>query len=143
LLQRAGVFVSLYRLGKLRGCIGRFAPDLHLHELVQEMAVSSALHDQRFPPMQAEEIQELKIEISILTPLQKIAYIDEMELGEHGIYLKKGSRTGTYLPQVALNTGWSKEEFLEHCSANKAGLGRDGWKDAEIFTYEAIIIKEE
>ncbi len=143
LLQRAGVFVSLYRLGKLRGCIGRFAPDLPLHELVQEMAISSALHDQRFPPMQAEEIQELKIEISILTPLQKIASIEELELGRHGIYLKKGSRTGTYLPQVALNTGWSKEEFLEHCSANKAGLGRDGWKDAEVFTYEAIIIKEE
>ena len=142
LLQHAGVFVSLYKRGKLRGCIGRFTPDLPLHQLVQEIAVSSALHDHRFSPLKAEEIPEINIEISILTPLRKIHSLDELELERHGIYIKKGSSSGTYLPQVAINTGWSKQDFLEHCSANKAGLGRDGWKDAELFTYEAIVIKE-
>lgn len=143
LLQRAGVFVSLYKQGKLRGCIGRFSTDNPLHLLVKEIAVSSALHDHRFSPLRTEEIPSIKIEISVITPLKKINSIDEFELGRHGIYIKKGANTGTYLPQVALNTGWTKEEFLEHCSSDKAGIGRDGWKEAELFTYEAIIIKEE
>jgi AmmeMemoRadiSam system protein A len=143
LLQYAGIFVSLYKQGKLRGCIGRFTPDLPLHELVQEMAVASAFHDHRFSPVKGDEIPELKTEISILTPLKKINSIDELELGRHGIYMKKGSVSGTYLPQVAVNTGWSKTEFLEHCASDKAGLGRNGWKDAELYTYEAIIIRED
>ncbi len=143
LLQYAGVFVSLYKQGKLRGCIGRFTPDLPLHELVQKMAVASAFHDHRFSPVKVDEIPELKTEISILTPLKKIDSIQEIELGRHGIYIKKGSASGTYLPQVALNTGWSKVEFLEHCASDKAGLGRNDWKNADLYTYEAIIIKED
>jgi MEMO1 family protein len=142
MMQKAGVFVSLHKQGKLRGCLGRFTPDLPLNELVQEMAVASALQDHRFSPLKAEEIPEIEIEISILTPLRRIHSIDELEMGRHGIYIKKGSCSGTYLPQVALSTGWSKQEFLEHCSSDKAGLGRDGWKEAELYTYEAIIIKE-
>jgi MEMO1 family protein len=142
LLQRAGVFVSLYKHGKLRGCIGRFTPDQPLHQLVQEMAVASALQDHRFSPLIAEEIPEIEIEVSVLTPLKRIHSLDELELGRHGIYIKKGAHSGTYLPQVALGSGWSKQDFLEHCSSNKAGLGRDGWKEAELFTYEAIIVKE-
>lgn len=142
LMQKAGVFISLYKQGRLRGCIGRFTPDLPLHELVQEMAVASALHDHRFPPVKADEIPELKIEISVLTPLIKIQSIDEIDLGRHGIYIKKGNRSGTYLPQVAVNTGWNRHEFLEHCSADKAGIGRNGWKDAELFIYESLVIKE-
>ncbi len=143
LKQHAGVFVSLYRQGKLRGCIGRFTPDLTLYELIQEIAIASSIHDHRFPPVTKEEIDELKIEISVLTPLKRIAAVEEIELGRHGIYIRKGHSSGTYLPQVAVNTGWSKEEFVEHCSSDKAGIGRNGWKEAELFTYEAIIIKEE
>ncbi len=143
LLQFAGVFVSLYKQGKLRGCVGRFTPDKPLHGLVQEMAVASAFHDHRFSPVKEDEIPELKTEISILTPLKKIDSIDEIELGRHGIYMKKGYASGTYLPQVSLSTGWSKIEFLEHCASDKAGLGRNGWKDADLYTYEAIIIREE
>jgi hypothetical protein len=143
LQQQAGVFVSLYKQGKLRGCIGRFTPDLPLHKLVQEMAVASALYDHRFHSVSAGEITELRIEISVLTPLAHIKSPDEIELGRHGIYIRKGSQTGTYLPQVAQNTGWTKLEFLEHCSADKAGLGRNGWKEAELFTYEAVVIKED
>lgn len=143
LMQYAGVFVSLYKQGKLRGCVGRFTPDKPLHELVQEIAVASAFNDHRFSPVKADEIPELKTEISILTPLKKINSIDEIEMGRHGIYMKKGYASGTYLPQVSVSTGWSKIEFLEHCASDKAGLGRSGWKDADLYTYEAIIIREE
>jgi AmmeMemoRadiSam system protein A len=143
LLQHSGVFVSLYKQGKLRGCIGRFTPDMPLYELVQEMAIASALNDHRFSPLKIEEVPEIKAEISVLSPLKRIRSMEEIELGRHGIYIQKGSATGTFLPQVALNTGWSREEFIEHCASDKAGIGRNGWKDAELYTYEAVIIKEE
>ncbi len=84
----------------------------------------------------------MDIEISVLTPLKEISDIDELELGKDGIYIKKDSRSGTFLPQVAESTGWSKEEFLGHCSRDKAGLGWDGWKEANLFTYQAIIFSE-
>jgi hypothetical protein len=142
LMHHAGVFVSLYVKGKLRGCIGRFTPDLPMHELVQAMAVSAAFHDHRFAPLKAGELESLRIEISILTPLRAIDTLEAIELGRHGIYIKKGHNTGTYLPQVALNTGWTRQEFVEHCASDKAGIGKNGWKDAELYVYEAFIIKD-
>jgi len=84
----------------------------------------------------------MSIEVSVLSPLRKIQSIDEIELGRHGIYIKSGYNTGTFLPQVADKTGWSVKEFVGRCSRDKAGLGWDGWKTAELFIYEAIIIKE-
>ena len=72
----------------------------------------------------------------------KIEDINEIELGKHGIYIKKGHRTGTFLPQVATETGWNLEQFLGHCSQDKAGLGWDGWKEAEIYIYEALVFSE-
>lgn len=84
----------------------------------------------------------MEIEISVLTPLQRINSADEFILGKHGIYIKKGGRTGTFLPQVATETGWTKEEFLGHCAQDKAGIGWNGWKDSELYVYEAIIFSE-
>jgi hypothetical protein len=142
LLTHAGAFVSLYKQGKLRGCIGRFDPDIPLCKVVQEMAISSATRDYRFPKVEKDEIPELKIEISVLTPLKRIHSADEIILGKHGVYIKKGSNSGTFLPQVATSTRWTLDEFLGHCSRDKAGLGWDGWKNAELYTYEAIIVSE-
>jgi hypothetical protein len=88
------------------------------------------------------ELKNIEIEISVLTPLKKISSIDEIEMGKHGIWIKKGYRSGTFLPQVATETGWSKEEFLGHCARDKAGIGWEGWKDAELFTYEANVFNE-
>ena len=85
---------------------------------------------------------DIKIEISVLTPLKRINSPDEIILGKHGIYMKKGYNSGTFLPQVANSTGWTKEEFLGHCSRDKAGMGWDGWKTAELYTYEAIVFGE-
>ncbi len=135
----AGAFVSLYKNKELRGCIGRFDPDQPLYKVVQDMAVASSTRDTRFNPVKSDELGNIKIEISVLTPLKKINSPDEIILGKHGIYMKKGYNSGTFLPQVATSTGWTKEEFLGHCSRDKAGMGWDGWKTAELYTYEAIV----
>jgi len=137
-----GVFVSLHKNGKLRGCIGQFLTTFPLYEVVQKMAVAAAFQDYRFDPVSRDEMNEIQIEISVLSPLKRINSIDEFELGKQGIYMIKGSRSGTLLPQVAADTGWSKNEFLGHCARDKAGIGWDGWKNAELYTYEALVFGE-
>ena len=137
-----GAFVTLNKRGMLRGCIGRFDASEPLYRVVQEMAVASATQDYRFRPVEEGEINDLKVEISVLTPMRKISSIDEFQLGKHGIYIRKGSRSGTFLPQVAQETGWTKEEFLGHCAQDKAGIGWEGWKDAELYVYEALVFGE-
>ena len=106
------------------------------------MAVAAATQDSRFEPVNPSEIDHLNIEISVLTPLKKIKSIDEIVLGKHGIYIVKGDRSGTFLPQVATETHWTKEEFLGHCAQDKAFIGWNGWKDADIYTYEALVFGE-
>jgi AmmeMemoRadiSam system protein B/AmmeMemoRadiSam system protein A len=137
-----GAFVTLNKRGVLRGCIGRFDADEPLYKVVQEMAVASATQDYRFKPVEEGEVRDLKIEISVLTPMRKISSIDEFQLGKHGIYMRKGARGGTFLPQVAQETGWTKEEFLGHCAQDKAGIGWEGWKDADLYVYEALVFGE-
>ncbi len=142
LITHCGAFVTLNKNHQLRGCIGRFSPDIPLYEVVQQMAIASSTQDTRFSPVKPEELNEITVEISVLTPMKKINSPDELTLGKHGVYLRKGDRSGTFLPQVATETGWSKEEFLGHCARDKAGLGWDGWKDADLFVYEAIVFDE-
>jgi AmmeMemoRadiSam system protein B/AmmeMemoRadiSam system protein A len=137
-----GAFVTLYKHSSLRGCIGSFEATAPLYKVVQEMAVASATQDYRFTPVDSSEVRDLRIEISVLTPKRRIASINEFQLGKHGIYIKKGNRSGTFLPQVAKETGWTKEEFLGHCALDKAGIGWDGWKDAELYVYEALVFGE-
>ena len=137
-----GVFVTLHLNGRLRGCIGRFTSNQSLHATIREMAQSAAFDDPRFPELTKKEAQLIDIEVSVLSPLKKIASIDEFKLGRDGIYMIKGSRHGTFLPQVAEETGWSTEEFLGHCARDKAGIGWDGWKDAELYTYQTEIVNE-
>lgn len=138
--ETAGVFVSVYVKNELRGCIGSFAAEESLNDLVQNLAVSAAC-DRRFENLQTGDLEHMELEISVLSPLKKIESPKEIELGRHGIYIKKGYNTGTFLPQVATKTGWSLTEFLGHCSRDKAGLSWDGWKSAELFTYEACVFR--
>jgi len=140
--EHCGAFVTLHLDGALRGCIGQFSANEPLYEVVQKMAVSAATKDPRFPAVKPDEMDKIDLEISVLTPMQKIESIDEIEMGRHGIYIKKGFATGTFLPQVAQETGWTKEEFLGHCAQGKAGIGWDGWKEAEVFIYEALVFSE-
>ena len=139
LTSKCGAFVSLHKHGRLRGCIGHFGEDYPLHEIVAEMARAAAFEDPRFMPVTRDELDDLDIEISVLTPMRRIQSLDEFELHSHGIYIKKGYRSGTFLPQVADEVNWTKEEFVGHCSQDKAGLGWDGWRDAELYVYEAIV----
>jgi MEMO1 family protein len=137
-----GAFVTIKIGNDLRGCIGRFMPSDPLYSVVIDMAIAAAFEDSRFPPLTKEEYNEVNLEISVLSPLKKITDIKEITLGKDGIYIKKGFLSGTMLPQVATEQGWSLEEFLGYTSRDKAGLGWTGWKDAEIYTYEALVIEE-
>ena len=139
LSEKCGAFVSLHKHGHLRGCIGHFGEDTPLYEIVAEMARAAAFEDPRFMPVSREELYDIDIEISVLTPMRRIQSLDEFELHRHGIYIRKGYRSGTFLPQVADEVNWTKEEFVGHCSQDKAGLGWNGWKDAELYVYEAIV----
>ena len=139
LKQKCGAFVSLHKQGRLRGCIGHFGEDVPLHEIVAEMARAAAFEDPRFMPVTKDELDDIDIEISVLTPMRRIESLDEFELHRHGIYIRKGYRSGTFLPQVADEVNWTKEEFVGHCAQDKAGIGWDGWKDAELYVYEAIV----
>jgi len=142
LLTPAGAFVTLKENGELRGCIGNFKPDGPLYKTIQSMAVASSTEDYRFSPVIESEISKIEIEISVLTPMRKIKSIDEIVMGKHGIYIRKGMQAGTFLPQVATETKWTKEEFLGHCAQDKAGIGWNGWKDADIYIYEALVFGE-
>lgn len=139
-----GCFVTLKNKGRLRGCIGRFISENPLIELVVEMAKASATGDTRFfaDPITAGELEQLDVEISVLSPLEKTDNPLSLRLGVDGIYIKKGHASGCFLPQVASETGWSKEEFLSSCCAHKAGLSPDAWKDPEtevsLFTAEVF-----
>ncbi|MFH1743663.1 MAG: AmmeMemoRadiSam system protein A [bacterium] len=147
--QNCGVFVTLHRHGDLRGCLGRFEPDeIPLLELVATMAQEAALHDNRFAPISAKEIDELDIEISVLTPMLQIHNPEQVEVGRHGLFIvgkspMGGRRHGTLLPQVASEQGWDRLAFLEN-TCRKAGLASDAWKDdeTEIYVYEAEVFGE-
>ena len=140
-----GVFVSLHISGRLRGCIGYVEGLRPLAEAVQETAVSAATRDPRFAPLAAEELDQIAIEISVLSPLRQIESPAEIILGKHGVMVRLGHHQGLLLPQVALHYNWEAtppgvETFLAHV-CQKAGLPADGWKDpdAEIYIFEAEI----
>jgi hypothetical protein len=137
-----GVFVTLKINGVLRGCIGRFVSTEPLCNLVSASAVSSAFEDPRFPALTKAEYEKVDVEITVLGPMKKINNIAEIKLGRHGIYIKKDLRAGTMLPQVATEYGWTVEEFLGYTSRDKAGIGWDGWKNAEIFIYDGLVLEE-
>ena len=142
LRMNCGAFVTLNKRGKLRGCIGRLVGIRPLHLTVAEMARAAAFEDPRFRPVEAGELTDLHIDISVLSPLKRIHSLDEFQLGRHGIFIVKGNCQGTFLPQVAKETNWTKEEFLGHCAHDKAGLPWDGWRDAELYVYEAEVFDE-
>ncbi len=142
LKQNYGVFVSIYVKEKLRGCIGKLKAEKPLYILIQEMAVAASSMDSRFKPLMHNELEDCRLEISVLSPLKRITSLDELELGKHGIYIKKGLNSGTFLPQVATKTGWDKVQFVGNCAKNKAGIGYDGWYNAELYTYEACVLNE-
>ncbi len=140
LKENRGAFVSLHKKGQLRGCIGYIEGRGPLYKTIEEMAEAAAFRDPRFSPVTERELPELDIEISVLTPLKKISDVNEIEVGKHGIYIKKGWYSGLLLPQVATEYGWDRKTFLEH-TCEKAGLPSNAWKekDVEIYIFSADI----
>ncbi len=142
LRKQYGAFVTLKINGVLRGCIGRFISTDPLYKVVEASALSSAFEDPRFPPLTWDEFEKTEFEITVLGPLKKINDISEIVLGKHGIYIKKELRSGTMLPQVATENKWTVEQFLGYTSRDKAGIGWDGWRNAEIFIYEGMVLED-
>jgi hypothetical protein len=138
----SGCFVTIKQGGQLRGCIGNFVSDKPLYRLVQEMGVSAATRDPRFYPMKPQDLNDFELEISVLSPLERISSVDEIRVGTHGIYLVKNGSRGVLLPQVASEYGWDLETFLRH-TCLKAGLPENAWKkDCEIYIFSALVFGE-
>ncbi len=141
--ESRGCFVTIHNNGELRGCIGNFTPPGTLLATIVEMA-QAACHDSRFVnnPVTPAELCEIDIEISVLSPLVKTDDPLSLELGRHGIYIQQSYRGGCFLPQVATETGWTKEQFLSYCCSHKAGLPPNAWQDPEtdvlLFTAEVF-----
>ena len=135
-------FVTLHRKGQLRGCIGYTEAMAPLYRTVQECAVSAATEDPRFPPVEPSEVDSVHIEISVLTPLVPVLP-EEIEVGVHGLMVRKGGRRGLLLPQVATEYGWDRQAFLSN-ACRKAGLPSDEWsKGAELYSFTAEVFGEE
>jgi hypothetical protein len=144
LKQKLGVFVTLKKDDQLRGCIGELEPNQPLAKLIQKTAIAAATQDPRFFPVSAEELEAIKIEISVLTPLKKISDWRQIQLGKQGVVIRQGSRGGVFLPQVAEETSWSLEEFLSELCEQKAGLPANCYQNprTEIYTFEAEVFGE-
>lgn len=129
------VFVTLRKKGHLRGCIGTTMARRTIAEEVTEMACAAAFQDYRFPPVKKEELKDIKIEISVLSPLEKVKSAEEIKSKIHGVYLRQGNYAGLFLPQVWEETGWTKEEFLSNLASHKAGLPANAWQDPKTNLY--------
>lgn len=134
------VFVTIKEKGSLRGCIGHTQAMMPLYKSIISNAIAACSSDPRFPPMTKEELKDMDIEISILSPFVPLKDVKNIQIGRHGLYIIKGMQSGLLLPQVATEFGWNRDSFLEHVCM-KAGLSRDAWKDADLYTFTAEIIR--
>ncbi|MCP4726139.1 MAG: AmmeMemoRadiSam system protein A, partial [bacterium] len=141
--KKKGVFVTLKIGGELRGCIGYIFAESPLLEAVRSNAVSAATKDPRFRPVSTVELPLLEYEISVLSPLTLIENTDDIEVGKHGLLMVSSPRSGLLLPQVPVELGWNRQQFLEG-TCQKAGLPKDAWKDPNIliFTFSAEVFGE-
>ncbi len=144
LKEKCGAFVTIHNSGRLRGCIGMIEGRQPLTDTIIEMSIEASNNDPRFDPVEKEELKEIDIEISVLFPPRKIASYEEVELGKHGVIVKRGFASGVFLPQVATETGWSLDEFMSNLCAGKAGLPADSYKDpkTEIYVFDAEVFSE-
>lgn len=144
LLKELGAFVTLKEKGRLRGCIGNIIGQKPLYLTVRDMAIEAAVSDPRFKRLESQELENIEIEVSVLSPLERVDSADKIKLGRHGVLIRKGLDSGVFLPQVAQETGWSKNEFLSNLCSRKAGLKPDAWKDktSEIYIFTAEVFSE-
>ncbi|MCK4452375.1 MAG: AmmeMemoRadiSam system protein A [Anaerolineae bacterium] len=150
LARRSGVFVTLKEGGdpstglraSLRGCIGHTQADRPLYQVVQQMAAAAATGDPRFPPLTTEELSNITVEISVLSPFRRMTDVEEVQVGTHGLMIFQDGRQGLLLPQVPVEQGWEREEFLENLCL-KAGLPPDCWTDRPtLYAFTAVVFGE-
>lgn len=143
LQEKRGAFVTLKKKGELRGCIGNFLSKESLARTIQDMAVAAAVEDPRFPSLTEKELQNVDIEISVLSPLEEVSDPEDIQVGRDGIFVTSGYNRGVLLPQVATEQGWDRETFLEHCCC-KAGLEGNAWKrrGTKIERFTAVVFRE-
>jgi AmmeMemoRadiSam system protein A len=158
LLRPAGVFVTLRTIepptalgddaftilpqGRLRGCVGRIVADQPLVRAVQEMAVRSATRDPRFPPLEQVELEHVRLEISILSPLHLVSSLQQVLVGKNGLVIEEGSHRAVLLPKVATAMGWNRQQFLENL-CRKADLPLDAWPGtASLFAFTSLDFAE-
>ncbi len=134
------VFVTIKEKGALRGCIGHVQAVMPLYQSVIKNAIAAAISDPRFPPLRQSELKDIEVEISILSPLQKLKKVEDIEIGKHGLVIRKGFRSGLLLPQVPVEQRWDRKTFLAQI-CTKAGLPEDAWKDSELYIFTADTIK--
>lgn len=141
---KRGAFVTLHKRGQLRGCIGTFTSNEPIYQVIATMVIESATGDPRFPAVQAGELGDIDVEISVLTEPQVIDDWRKIRLGVDGVIVRSGFASGVFLPQVATETGWDLETFLQHLCSGKAGLPSDAYKDprTQISTFQAVIFSE-
>jgi AmmeMemoRadiSam system protein A len=139
-----GAFVTLTKRKMLRGCIGLIESEGPLVDTIIHMAAAAGMEDPRFPTVRAEELDDISIEISILTPMEPVVNIQEIRLGKDGVLVRRGPQSGVFLPQVALETGWDLERFLNELCTHKAGLPSRAWEDSqtELFRFSAEVFHE-
>ncbi len=142
LLQKRGAFVTLYLRGRLRGCVGYVWPLTPLYRAVPECAVSAAVEDARFRPLSLKELPDTEIELSALSGLEEAGGVADVLVGTHGLLVSQGDRRGLLLPKVAVEGGWTAEQFLEQ-TCLKAGLSRQAWKNgATVERFTATVFRE-
>ena len=140
--RRQGAFVTLKKYGELRGCIGHMAEDRPLCQVIGAMAYQAAFGDRRFSPLRRAELAEVEIEISVLTPFVKVSGPEAIVIGRDGVVLRKAGRSAVFLPQVAPEQGWNRDQMLEHL-CRKAGLPPGSWRQgADLYTFQAIVFHE-
>jgi AmmeMemoRadiSam system protein A len=140
-----GVFVTLHRFERLRGCMGTLDATLPLADAIRQAALCAALHDPRFPPVSRTELPELRITVSILSVPRPMRTLDDLELGRHGVLVRKGVQQGLFLPQVATEHRLDKETFLSRCCSEKAGLPPDAWRcpDTQVLLFSTEMFADE
>jgi AmmeMemoRadiSam system protein A len=138
----AGAFVTIRNAKRLRGCMGTFAPKSTLATTIESVARSAA-RDPRFAPdpLTVDELKDTRLEISILSPLAPLSGVETLRVGTHGVLVRRGDATGCFLPHVAVEHGWSADEFLDQCCTAKAGIPKGAWKgpDCTVFTFTANV----
>ena len=142
--EEMGAFVTLHKHGQLRGCIGNMIGKGPFYLTVRDMAIQSATGDPRFRPVTLEEMKDIDIEISALSPMEKIENPAVIEMGKHGVLVRQGFTSGVYLPQVASQFGNDKKQFMNSLCGHKAGMAYDAWEKGEcdIFIFTAEVFGE-